>query len=109
MNKAKLLKIYVGEATKHDGKNVVQLIIKILKENEIAGATVSRGIMGYGSDGIIHGTKLVELSSDLPIIIDVVDSEENIQKVLPKILEVLPKGLCFTLDVDVHFYGTKTK
>jgi len=109
MKKAKLLKIYVGEATKHNGKNVVQLIIKIFREYKIAGVTVSRGIMGYGADGIIHGTKLLELSADLPVIIEAIDTAENIEKVIPRVLEVVPKGLCFTVDVDVHFYGSKTK
>lgn len=106
---AKLLKIYVGEAVQHQGKNVAQLIVNLLKENRIAGATVVRGVMGYGWDTKIHATKVLELSADLPMVIEAVDTAENIEKVLTKVLEILPRGLCFTTDVDVHFSGVKQK
>ena len=104
---AKLLKIYIGEAVLHKGKNVAQLIVDLLKANRIAGATVTRGVMGYGWDGKIRGTKVLELSADLPLVIEAVDTTENIEKVLPQVLVILPRGLCFTADVDVHFSGVK--
>lgn len=106
---ARLLKIYVGEAVQYQGKNVAQLIVNLLQGNQIAGATVSRGIMGYGWDGKLRGTKVLDLSADLPMVIEAVDTAENIEKVLPKVLEVLPRGLCFTIDVAVHFSGVKQK
>lgn len=104
-----LLRIYVGEAVQHQGRNVAQLIVNLLKGNQIAGATVTRGVMGYGWDTKIHGTKVLELSADLPMVIEAVDTAENIEKVLPKVLELLPRGLCMTVAVDVHFSGVKKK
>lgn len=104
---AKLLKIYVGEAIQYHGKNVAQLIVNLLKADRIAGATVTRGVMGYGWDTKIHASKVLELSADLPMVIEVVDTAEKIEKVLPKVLELLPRGLCMTVDVDVHFSGVK--
>lgn len=107
--KTVLLKIYLGEAARHQGKNAAQLIINLLRDNRVAGATVYRGIMGYGSDWKIREAKVLELSADLPVVIEAVDTSENIEKVLPKVLEIVPKGLCFTSEVDVHLYGERKK
>lgn len=107
--KTLLLKIYLGEATMYRGKNAVQQVIKLLREHHIAGATVYRGIMGYGSDWKIREAKILELSADLPVVIEAVDTSENIEKILPLILEIVSKGLCFTVAVDVHLFGERKK
>lgn len=105
----RLLKIYVGEATKHKGKNSVQLILNLLREHEIAGVTVIRGIMGYGADKKMHGTRVLELSADLPVVLEMIDTAKKIEQVLPKLVEMIPKGLCFSVDVDVRFGGVLTR
>lgn len=72
-----------------------------LRQEGIIGATVSRGIEGYGADKLLHSARILDLSADLPMIIEAVDTEENIQKVLPAIREMVPRGLIFTVDVEV--------
>lgn len=99
--KGKLLKIYVGETEKLHKKNLYHQILLKLKEEGIIGATVSRGIEGYGADKILHSARILDLSADLPMIIEAVDTEENILRVLPAIKEMVPRGLIFTVDIEV--------
>lgn len=99
--KAKLLKIYVGETEKWQGKTLYHQILIKLREEGIAGATVYRGIMGFGADKQLHSAKILDLSVDLPMVIESVDTEENILRVLSAIKEMVPRGLIFLVDVDV--------
>ncbi|PKM82318.1 MAG: hypothetical protein CVU89_04755 [Firmicutes bacterium HGW-Firmicutes-14] len=104
--KGKLLKIYVGETEKWKGKSLYhQLVIK-LKEEGIAGVTVYRGIEGYGADKVLHSAKILDLSADLPMVVEAVDKEENIKKVLPVVREMVPRGLVMVVDVEIIKYGT---
>jgi uncharacterized protein len=99
---AKRLRIYVGE-TDHYEK-----IVKKAKELDMAGATVFRGIMGYGENNRkIRTTGLVELSCDLPIIIEIVDSEEYIDKFLPYLDDLIQKGMITIDNVEIIKYGNK--
>lgn len=77
------------------------------KELDMAGATVLRGIMGYGANSRIHTAKIVDLSSDLPIVIELIDSEEYITKLLPFLDEVLEESMVTIDDVEVVKYGHK--
>lgn len=98
---AKKLTIYVDESDKSGGKPVYELIMDLLYRNKIAGVSVFRGVAGYGSDGIFHTSKMLELSSNLPVKIEAVDSEDMIYKVLPELSSLLKKGLAEISDTVI--------
>jgi PII-like signaling protein len=87
------LNIYVDEKDKHHHKPVYEAVLDILHDNNIAGASVFRGMGGYGADGVMHSAKILELSTDLPVKIEVVDSREAIEAILPELCKVVEKGL----------------
>ncbi len=90
---AKKLTIYVDETDKYEGKPVYEVLMNIFYKKKIAGVSVFRGVAGYGSDGVFHTSKMLELSTSLPVKIEAVDSEEMITMVLPLIIDVVRKGL----------------
>jgi len=90
---AVLLRIFIGESDRHKGKPLYEQIVLKARELNLAGTTVLRGILGFGADSRIHAAKLLELSEDLPIVIEIVDTEENIQKIMPFIDENVVEGL----------------
>ncbi|HXX65223.1 MAG TPA: DUF190 domain-containing protein [Bacteroidota bacterium] len=98
---AKKLTIYVGEADKIHGKPVYEVLLQIFHKRKIAGASVFRGIEGYGSDGVFHTAKILELSTSLPVKIEVVDSEEMIKDVLDEVASIVEKGLIEVSDTYV--------
>jgi PII-like signaling protein len=88
-----LLRIFIGEQDTYQGKPLYQQIVLKARELGLAGATVTRGIMGFGPDSRIHTAKLLRLSEDLPIVIEVVDSEEYINRLLPFLDETVHEGM----------------
>ncbi len=98
---AKKLTIYVDETDKFHGKPVYEALMDIFFKKKIGGASVFRGIAGYGTDGIFHTAKMLELSTGMPVRIEVVDSEEMINKVLPDVYHVVEKGLVEVTDTTV--------
>ncbi len=106
-SKAKRLRIYIGESDQWERRSLYHAIVEKAKELDMAGATVLRGLMGYGADKRIHTAGIVDLSSDLPILVEIIDSEEYIAKLLPCLDEMLKKGLVTIDDVDVVKYGNK--
>ena len=98
---AKKLTIYLDEADKLHGKPVYEVLLDIFFKRKIAGATVFRGIEGYGSDGVFHTAKMLELSTTLPVKIEVVDSEEMINDVLEDVTSIVEKGLIEVSDTTV--------
>lgn len=90
---AALLRIYIGESDHIGGRPAYKEIVHFLKENNVAGATVLRGIYGYGKKSKLHSASVLRLSTDLPILIEVVESEDKIQNVLPKIKNMVKDGL----------------
>ena len=104
---AKRLRIYIGETDRYKGKSLFQAIVEKAKALDLAGATVFRGIMGYGANSRIHTAQIVTLSSDLPILIEIIDSEEYIQKLLPYLDEMVQEGLVTIDDIEVIKYGNK--
>jgi len=88
-----MLRIYIGEADRHGSKPLYEAIVLKARELNLAGATVLRGIMGFGAESRIHTAKVLRLSEDLPIIIEVVDTEENINKLLPFLEETVLEGM----------------
>lgn len=101
---AKKLTVYVDESDKHKGKPVYEILMDLFFKHKIAGVSVFRGIAGYGSDGVFHTSKILELSTTLPIKIEVVDSGEMISKVLPLISDILDRGLIEVCDTTVIKY-----
>ncbi|NPA52628.1 MAG: DUF190 domain-containing protein [Aquificae bacterium] len=103
---ALLLRVFIGEKDrdKKTKKLLYKRIVEILKENNIAGATVLRGILGYGASSKIHEFSILSISEDLPVVIEAVDEEDKIKKVIPKIEEILSSGLITTEKVNVVVY-----
>ncbi|MDQ7055354.1 MAG: DUF190 domain-containing protein [Persephonella sp.] len=101
---AYLLRIFIGENDRINGKLAYKKIVETLKENDIAGATVLRGIMGYGASSRIHSAGLLTLSGDLPVVIEAVDRKEKIEKVIPEIEGFITKGLITLEKVRVIKY-----
>ena len=104
---AKRLRIYIGESDRWNGKMLFEAIVLKAKELDLGGATVFRGVMGYGANSRIHTAKIVELSSDLPITIEIIDSEEYIAKIMPFLDEVVKEGMVTLDDIEVVKYGKK--
>jgi uncharacterized protein len=105
---AKKLTIYVDEADKLHGKPVYEILLDVFYKRKIAGASVFRGIEGYGSDGVFHTAKILELSTALPVKIEVVDSEAMINIVIAEISSVVEKGLIEVSDTVVVKRSTKS-
>lgn len=106
-----LLRIFIGEADYYEGKLLYEEIVMKARELNLAGATVLKGIMGYGAHSRLHTTKLLRLSQDLPIVIEMVDSEENLKKILPYLDEVVTEGMITMERMRILHYreGEKTK
>ena len=98
---AKKLTIYVDETEKVHGKPVYEAVLDILFARKISGASVFRGVAGYGSEGKLHTAKILELSTTLPVKIEVVDSEEMINIILAEINSVVEKGLIEVSDTNI--------
>jgi uncharacterized protein len=101
---ALLARIYIGEADHHDGRPLYQAIVALLRERGIAGATVFRGIEGYGANAHLHTTRLLRLSEDLPILIEIVDREDRLRAVLGELDSMIADGLVTLERVEVLTY-----
>lgn len=100
----KLLRIFIGESDTWHGKPLYQAIVEHLRAEGIAGATVVRAMEGFGAKSHLHTTRLLRLSEDLPLVIEVVDTEENINRVLPDLDEMMADGLVTLERVEVITY-----
>jgi PII-like signaling protein len=98
---AKKLTVYVDETDKFHGKPVYEVLLDVFFKKKIMGVSVFRGIAGYGSDGVFHTSKMLELSTSMPVKIEVVESEEMIKKVLPDVYHVVEKGMVEVTDTNV--------
>lgn len=101
---AKLLRIYVGEDDRWEGEPLHEAIVKKLRMMDIAGATVYRGLIGYGAQNRVHRSGFLGLSKDLPIMLSVIDTEEKIRGVLPVLDEMVDEGLIALSDVEIIKY-----
>jgi PII-like signaling protein len=102
--KAKMMRIYIGENDKWNGKPLYEAIVNGLRAHEIAGVTVYRGILGYGANRRIHKDSKLTLSHDRPLLLSVVDTEEKLQSFMPILDEMVQQGLVVLSDVDVIKY-----
>ena len=110
---AKLLRIFIGESDKQRGKPVYEEIVLKARESGLAGATVTKGIMGFGANSKIHTAKLLTLSKDLPIVIELVDNIEKIEKFIPLVNEIFESanigGLVTIEKIDIIQYRSNKK
>ncbi len=99
-----LLRIFVGENDKYNNKPVYEEIVYKARELKMAGATVIKGIMGFGADAHLHSAKILRISDDLPIIIEIVDTEEKINQLLQYINDIVEEGLITLEKIKVIKY-----
>jgi PII-like signaling protein len=102
--KAKLMRIFIGENDKWRDKPLYKALIESMRANDIAGATIYQGILGYGANRRIHKDTALHLSHDRPIMISVVETEEKLQAYFPLLDEMVLQGLVVLSDVDVIKY-----
>jgi PII-like signaling protein len=98
VKKAKLLRLHFGEGDQFNGKPLYEAIVNRCKELKIAGATVFRGLEGYGGTAEIHRHHLIK--KDQPIVVTIVDTEENLARLIPEVEEMMDTGMIATSDVD---------
>jgi PII-like signaling protein len=99
-----LMRIHIGESDKWHGKPLYQAIVEIFRREKLSGATVLRGVGGFGSNSVYHTDKILRLSQDLPIVIEVVEFTERIEKLLPQLDEMIGGGLITLEKVRVILY-----
>jgi PII-like signaling protein len=99
-----LLRIFVGESDKHGHHPLYEAIVLKAREQGLAGATVLRGVMGFGKHSILHTAKILRLSEDMPMVIEIVDSREKIDSFLPVLDEMITDGLVTLEKVQVIQY-----
>jgi len=99
-----ILRIYFGEKDHIKGRPLYEQIVLKARELNLAGATVLHGILGFGADSRMHSSRVLTLANDLPVVVEIVDKEENINKILPYIDENVTEGLVTMVDVKVIKY-----
>ena len=104
-----LLRIFIGESDKHDGEPLYEWIVRQARGHGLAGATVLRGVEGYGAHSRLHTSKILRLSEDLPIVIEIVDTREKIEAFLPIVDTAIPEGLATIERVEIRFYRSGGK
>jgi PII-like signaling protein len=102
---AALLRIFIGENDRADGHPLCEVIVLKARETGLAGATVLRGPLGYGANSRLHTAKILQLSSDLPMVIEIVDAPDKVEAFLPWLDQVMSGGLATIERVQVRRYG----
>ena len=103
-SEAELLRIFIGESDKHGGRPLYEAIVESARERGMAGATVLRGVLGFGAHSRIHTAKILRLSEDLPVVIEIVDKPERIADFLPELDEMMDEGLITLEKIRVITY-----
>jgi len=103
---AMLVRVFVGENDRHDHRPLFEAIVLKARELHLAGATVLRGPMGYGHSSRLHTAKILRLSEDLPIVVEIVDSKEKVEAFLPVLDAMMGSGLVTLERVQVLRYGS---
>src|SRR5687768_10135276 len=102
---AYLLRIFVGESDRHGHHPLYEAIVLKAREAGLAGATVLRGVMGFGKNSVLHTAKILRLSEDLPMVVEIVDSLEKVEKFLPLLDEMISDGLVTIEKVNAIQYN----
>ena len=100
----RLLRIFIGESDRHEGLPLYEWLLRRAREEHLAGTTVVRGLEGFGAHSRVHTAKILRLSQDLPIVVEIVDSREKIERFLEIIDGAIDEGLATLENVEVHFY-----
>ena len=100
-----LVRVFVGESDTWQRKPLVTSLVERLRREGFAGATVLRGVMGFGARSVVHTSNLLRLSEDLPVVIEIVESEEHVQRLLPILDEMVSEGLVTMEPVRVLKYA----
>jgi PII-like signaling protein len=103
-----LLRVFIGESDTWHGRPLYEEIVKLVRERGLAGATVLRGIEGFGADSRIHTSRILRLSEDLPVVIEIVDQAERVNEVLPVLGEMIGEGLITREKVQVVAYRSSS-
>jgi len=106
-SEAELLRIFIGESDKHEGRPLYEVVVESARRRGMAGTTVLRGIEGFGANSRIHTSKILRLSEDLPIVIEIVDRPERIAAFLPELDQMIGEGLVTLEKVRVIVYRHK--
>lgn len=104
-----LMRIHIGESDKWHGRPLHEAIVEMMRKEGFSGATVLRGVAGYGGSSIYHTDKILRLSQDLPIVVEVVENAERIEKLLPRLDEMVEGGLITLEKVRVILYRAAKK
>lgn len=107
--KAKMMRIYIGESDRWRDKPLHQALVEAMRANDIAGATVYRGILGYGAHGRVHKESPLRLSRDSSIMLSAIDAEEKIRGFLPLVEQMVEEGLVVLSDVDIIKYAYRAR
>lgn len=102
-----LMRIFVGEARRHAHRPLYEALVELLMAEGVTGATVLKGVAGYGAHRVYHTHKLLELSADMPIILEVVESQEKIDAIMPKLDEMIDGGMITLEKATVIRYSHK--
>lgn len=111
-SEAEILRIFIGESDRdHSGKPLYQAIVEAARKRGMAGATVLRGTLGFGVHSRLHAAKVLRLSEDLPMVVEIVDKPERIEEFLPEVDKMVDEGLITIEKVRVIAYrhGNKTE
>ena len=98
---ARQLRIYIGDSDRHGGRPLHEVIVEAARKAGLAGATVFKSPLGFGASSRIHSAKILQLSGDLPLVIEVIDSREKIDAFLPSLEDMLDGGLVTIQDIEV--------
>lgn len=103
-----LLRIFIGESDRHHGDLLYEWLVKTAREEGLAGATVLRGIMGFGPTSRIRTAKILALSQDLPVVIEIVDTSDRLEAFLARVSPEISQGMAIIERVEVKFYRSET-
>ena len=100
-----LMRIFIGEADRYEHKPLYEALVELLRKEGFAGATVLRGVCGFGANRVYHTQKLLDLSADLPLVVEAVDSQEKIDAIMPRIDGMMSGGMITLEKVTVLRYS----
>jgi len=102
-----LLRIFIGESDRREGIPLYEWLVRKARESGLAGATVLRGLEGFGASSRLHTAKILRLSTDLPIVVEIVDTIDKIESFMPVVDQAVEEGLATLERVDIRFYRSR--
>lgn len=104
-----LMRIFIGENDRHGHRPLHEALVELLRQEGFAGATVLRGVSGFGAHSVYHTQKLLDLSASLPLIVEAIDSQEKIDQIMPRLDEMMGGGMITLEKITVIRYGRTAK